>query len=286
VGRDEQFGYQMSIIEHDIQFVERPVDAFPPDGEDDNLYWFSTSFLRSVNRHPLDDTIQYTGARTCYVRWFDRDSDQRHDDSTASVTSIVPHESIRGPSEVRHAATTTTSSDNRRTDGIRMHRWIECVLNGLPMTTDTRLKQQFSQYYYTCIHTLLVPWRTEMVIRSASDIRLIGVVDALFISDRQTTDGTLHLRLKDWKYSPDVLSCLEDYVLQLNLYKFILESHYTDIPFEVNGIVYNRLRVETMELVVFHETLPSYQIHIVPDIQTAVYELMHKRKNDLERVSK
>lgn len=268
----------MSIIEHDIHYVERAVDAFPVDVEDDMLEWFSPYFLRSVHRHPLDDTIHYTSGRSFYVRWFDRDSDQRHDDSTSSVTSMVSHEA----SQVR---VPTTAHDDRRATGVRMHRWIECVLNGFPMTTDTRLKQQVSRYYTDCIQGLLVPWRTEMAIRSSPELRLIGVVDALFM-DGDHNDGTLKLHLKDWKYSSDITSYLSDYRLQLNLYKFILESQYTGIPFDVNGIVYTRVHVATMELVVFHETLPTYQIYSVPDGQTAIYEQMRNRENVLQNISK
>jgi hypothetical protein len=142
------------------------------------------------------------------------------------------------------------------------------------------LQQQVASYYNTHIRDTLIPWRTEMAIRSATDIRLVGVVDALFMDgSRETTpDDTLVLHLKDWKYSQDVSSCLSEYTLQLNMYKFILESHYTGMNFVVDGVTYMHISIATMELVVFHEAMATFAIHRVPDIQSVVYDQMEARK--------
>jgi hypothetical protein len=260
----------MSIVEQEIHFVEPPPVSFV-DGDISPIDWFSPSFLKAINHHPLDDTIQYTKKRTFYVRWFDSDSDQRHDDSTASVTSLVPRppSADRIPGAIAH--------DNRRSQGVQLHRWIECILNGFPMTIETRLQQQVVTYYTTYLCGKQIPWRTEMAVRSTSDIRLVGIIDALFIN-AVSSDGTLSVHLKDWKYSPDISSCLSEYTLQLNLYKYILESQYTGITFYVDNVECNRIHVASMELVVFHETLPTCKIVNVPDIQMDVLIQMQQRK--------
>jgi hypothetical protein len=217
----------------------------------------------------LNDTIQYTTKRTFYVRWFDHHSDHRHDDLTASVTSLVTHEGGLHSDRVHH--------ENRRTLGIQLHRWIECILNGLPMKIESRLHQQVYDYYRTCIDGKLTPWRTEMAIRSSVDVRLVGVVDALFLDDN-TVGDTLILHMKDWKYSADVTSCLSEYTLQLNMYKYILESNYTDIPFTVEGVTYLHIHIASMELIVFHETFDTCLIVDIADLQSVVYTQMVKRK--------
>jgi hypothetical protein len=261
----------MSIVEQEIHFVEPPPVSFV-DGDIPPIEWFSPSFLKAINHHPLDDTIQYTTKRTFFVRWFDSDSDQRHDDSTASVTSLVP----RPPSADRIRGVAVHG--DRRSMGVQMHRWIECVLNGFPMTIETILQQQVLTYYKTYLYGQQIPWRTEMAVRSASDIRLVGIIDALFIDAVSSGDGTLSVHMKDWKYSPDVSSCMAEYTLQLNLYKYILESHYAGITFYVDNVAYNRIHVASMELVVFHETLTTCNIVNVPDIQTTVQVKMDERK--------
>jgi hypothetical protein len=167
--------------------------------------------------------------------------------------------------------------------GVQLHRWIECLLNGLRLAIETPLQKQIWAYHKTHIHGHLVPWRTEMAIRSASDIRLVGVVDALFLEipmDGCRTD-TLVLHLKDWKYSHDVTACLTEYTLQLNMYKYILESHYTGISFCVGALAYTHIHIASMELVVFHETLQTYEIVHVPDIQPVIVQQMQMRKKDI-----
>jgi hypothetical protein len=267
-----RFPVHMSITEQDVQFVEPPPVPFSTDQDDHGMEWFSPSVLLAMNHHPLDDTIQYTTRRSFYVRWFDTHSDHRHDDSTASVTSLVPHEGRLHSDRVLH--------DNRRTLGVQLHRWIECILNGLPMTIESRLHQQVYAYYNTCIYGKLIPWRTEMAIRSSVGVRLVGVVDALFMDVQTSTaiDNTLVLHLKDWKYSSDVASCLSEYTLQLNMYKYILESHYTDLPFIVEGVTYLHIHIASMELVVFHETFETCLILDIENVQSVVYDQMNKRK--------
>jgi hypothetical protein len=264
----------MSIVEENIPYFEHQPVSFQNDVP--AMEWFSPWVLSATNSHPLDATIQFTATnRSFFVRWFDRNAEPRPDASTASVTSLVPHEG-----HLTDVQTSTAPTDDRRVKGIQLHRWIECILNGLPMTTETRLQQQVAAYYKTALQGRLIPWRTEMAIRSSSEIRLVGIIDALFYETGTPTPntGTLCLHLKDWKYSADVTPAMSEYTQQLNLYKYILESQYTGMTFYVDGLPYQHLRVATMELVVFHESLQTYHCINIPDTQAAVQIQMQARK--------
>jgi hypothetical protein len=125
------------------------------------------------------------------------------------------------------------------------------------------------------------PWRTEMVVRSSTDLRMVGVVDALFLVGALSEGPTLDLHLKDWKYSMDITNRKTDYELQLNIYKYILESHYRDVSFVCEGRVYTHLRIATMEMVVFHESLAAHVTYVVPVLTTHVAELIQRRQNQL-----
>jgi hypothetical protein len=126
----------------------------------------------------------------------------------------------------------------------------------------------------------MIPWRTEMAIRSTSDLRLVGVVDALFVETNSgTSDGVMQLHMKDWKYSAGVSTYLHEYSLQMNIYKYILEStQYTNERFMVAGVMYTGIHIVSMELVVFHETSDTYAVYGIEDDQRAIETRMHERK--------
>jgi hypothetical protein len=253
----------MSIVEQNVVHTEEP--QVPPVSLD-YLQSFCPSYLAAVNDHPLDDTIQSLPDGTFFVRDFTT--------HTLSVSSLLPHASTKTPAG-RGDPTT------RRRRGVHLHRWIECILNGFPMVASERVHQQVLAYYAQCLHGKVRPWRTEMAIRSRADLMLVGVVDALFVSCHpEPSATTLALHLKDWKYSVDVSACWNDYVHQLNYYKFILESAYG--AFHWDGQRYDGLRVVSMELVVFHESTPTHRVHPVPDIQTEVRTHLEQRKKGLK----
>ena len=105
-----------------------------------------------------------------------------------------------------------------------------------------------------------------MVVRSDNLKRIVGVVDVLFMStmtDVERDDGYLHVHLKDWKYSPSILSHFIEYSLQVNMYKHLLETYYDNIEFKVCSKTYRGIIVDSMELVVFHESHHSYRIYTV-----------------------
>lgn len=124
-----------------------------------------------------------------------------------------------------------------------------------------------------------------MAIRSSSDIRLVGVVDALFFDPLCVgKDGILLLYMKDWKYSPGISDhYMREYTLQMNMYKYILETQYTGgDSFWVSGCLYTGVTVVSMELVVFHETCDSYSVYDVMDDQKTIHEQLRQRKKRIE----
>jgi hypothetical protein len=155
------------------------------------------------------------------------------------------------------------------------------------MESNSPLHQQVHQYYVNHIENRLVPWRSEMAIRSSSELRLVGVVDMMFMKPDMDGDSStiLSLYLKDWKYSRDVESCMELYNMQLNLYKFILESEYMG-PFSIGTREYTGIHVVSMELIVFHEDFETCHIHHIKHREELVTEMIHFRKKLMTEIKK
>ena len=241
----------MSITETNVVYVEPRTELL---ADEDALVWFTPRYLLAVHPHPLDRTIVQSlgGNRTFYVKWWDQASDHPDKDETVSVTQLLTNPSV--PS-------TASDADivERRTRGVQLHRYIECVLNGFPLRTDTLVQRQVAAYYHDCLAGTWVPFRTEMPIRSSTALRIVGVVDALFMPATAPTGSVFGVYLTDWKYSTDVRPCLDQYTLQLHLYKYILESTYGTLPFVVAGQSYTSLKVVAMEVVAFHESMASYR---------------------------
>lgn len=122
--------------------------------------------------------------------------------------------------------------------GTSMHKNIEEFYNGKDITGDPSHEPVELTYFmhFYLDHPELIPYRTEMMIYD-EDIRICGSVDMLF----QNSDGSFSIY--DWKFSKEIqensygkkglgpASGLNDcntthYMLQLNLYREILEKKY------------------------------------------------------------
>lgn len=124
----------------------------------------------------------------------------------------------------------------------------------------------------------LEPYRTELRIYSEK-VKISGTIDMLFL--KKIEDGKIYVDIYDWKRSKNIymgpsknkpkeklISNMNDnnyehYSLQLNLYKYILESEYNFI-------------VEEMHLVVFHPYNDNYQKIEVRNLQKEIIALMEK----------
>jgi hypothetical protein len=269
----------MSIVFDDEHVVSHDVVMIPKD--DDDLEWFCASLLLCLHHHVVDDSIRHTGYRQFYVKWFDKVDGTTHD--TIGTTTLVTDYL-----KAHHVSTGVCNYvppnrgidiQQRKKDGILIHRQIECILNGFHRTG---MPQQIISYLTTHVDNKLIPWRTEMPIRSCNESRVVGVVDALFVPVEYRgvpTDGVLHLHMKDWKYSDCVTSCLEEYSLQLNMYKYILETYYVvDQPnsFVFNGQHFTRICIDSMELVVFARD-NSYRIYHIQSNSDTVRKVLEER---------
>lgn len=166
--------------------------------------------------------------------------------------------------------------------GTLLHNTIEDFYNrndcdpsfGVPCT----IAKEFEQFriFYIAVHSglHLTPYRTEWCVFD-EDYHVAGSIDMSFIDE---TTGEIHLY--DWKRTPCLkkenrfqrgfcpLSHLDDckynhYSLQLNIYKFILESKYDK-------------KIAKMHLVCLHPDNQSYIMEEVFDLQKEVRAILEK----------
>ena len=125
-----------------------------------------------------------------------------------------------------------------------------------------------------------VPYRTEMMIYS-SDIKIAGSIDMLY----KNNDGTFSIY--DWKRCKSIdksnnfndyalvecINCLQNvnfwhYTIQLNMYKYILESKYN-------------MQIRDMHLVRLHPNNPkgTFDLIKLPNISVEIGELVEYRKS-------
>lgn len=167
--------------------------------------------------------------------------------------------------------------------GTIMHKAIECFYNDesaeAPEHTETIEYKQFEDFHKDHQDSLKA-YRTEWVVYD-KDVDLAGSIDMIF---ENTEDGTLSIY--DWKRSKEikttnsyskgigVMSHLPDcnyvhYSLQLNIYKYMLETKYNKT-------------IRDMFLVVMHPTYKSYMKFEVMDLQKEVHTIMNERKEYLK----
>ncbi|CAE7810987.1 unnamed protein product [Symbiodinium sp. CCMP2592] len=174
-----------------------------------------------------------------------------------------------------------TKRDCAAKAGTWMHILFEHMLNGFhvvpkSMSRELSMAVNFLKKYKHC-----VAYRTEWTVY-AKEEDVAGSID--FVLQDPEDDGLI---LIDWKRSEKLASkyaspnCMkhplgelqdaqgQHYRLQLNMYKWILENHYS---------------VKVKEMVVFcahPQFLPDGFTDIVPNMQDLVDAVMEKRRNDL-----
>ena len=190
--------------------------------------------------------------------------------------------------------------------GIQLHKIIEDWYENLidpDYTTSLELVQfkAFKEYMH---EGGFLSFRTEWKMLTDESLFLVGTADMFFIHQSILNqkvlppDETLHLHLMDWKRSQEIKTkswggargfppCeqFEDcnfrhYQLALNLYKYILENFYRDI--RVNGLVYKFIRVDTMDLVVFHPNLgDTFRLVSIEDCQPTILRMIEIRRREI-----
>jgi len=165
--------------------------------------------------------------------------------------------------------------------GTIMHRSIELFFNEEEVSNETKeFNFHFSEFCKANAH--LEPYRTEWMVYSEED-RICGSVD-MVMRDRNTGD----LCIIDWKRVKKMstegygkkgsgpLEHLQDanfihYSLQLNLYRYILETHY---GIEIKG---------GLRLVVLHPLNPTYQVYDAWDYKEEVAAILKWRKQEITK---
>jgi hypothetical protein len=169
--------------------------------------------------------------------------------------------------------------------GTKMHYDIECFYNGIELKEPNTSVEYLQFMDFVKTYPDLKAYRTEWMIWD-EEHRFAGSIDMVF----ENADGTL--MIYDWKRSKEIkktggafmkyshTECIEHlpdtnfwhYSLQLNTYKYILETKYGK-------------RVTELCLVCLHPDHSGFQLIRVPDLQKEVGDLFAYRKTLLGKVS-
>lgn len=169
--------------------------------------------------------------------------------------------------------------------GTAMHLGIEMVMNGAEAEVDDKIKKtvewEYFKKYWKADAEKFEPWRTEWEVWD-SDLKLSGSIDMIY---RNKKDGTF--AIYDWKRSKEMrmensfgngfgpCSRLPDcnyshYTLQLNMYKWFLETHY--------GLV-----VSELALVVIHPNNTEAQVYKLPLVPEIIQGMLEARRRAVNR---
>ena len=148
--------------------------------------------------------------------------------------------------------------------GIALHKDIENYYKQKPVVNDSAEYQQFMSFVQE--HAHLTPYWIERHIQT-EDLHLTGVVDMVYIDDYE------QYWLYDWKRSKGLddvsqildIHTLQDvpysltnlYVLQLNLYRIIMEMEYD-------------MNIQEMRVVLFHPSNTDYTIVDIPRLHMSL----------------
>ena len=172
--------------------------------------------------------------------------------------------------------------------GTEMHYKIECFYNQpqYPDATDTTEAESKEIEYFMNFHRhftkTLRPYRTEWTVFH-EEARIAGSIDMVYELRSSGESDPPALLIYDWKRCREITKAsrvnkfathpaiehLPDtnywhYALQLNIYKYILQTKYGKT-------------VSELYLVVLHPEAQNYQRIKLPDLQTEVHELFEER---------
>lgn len=170
------------------------------------------------------------------------------------------------------------SGKQQSLNGTKMHNMIENFMNDiLPNQEEIQCNIEWNYFQnYLKDHQFpkkLIPYRTEWFIYN-EDIKICGSIDIAY----ECEDGTI--AIYDWKRVSDIrydsygnvtaiTECICDmpdtnfwhYSLQLNMYKYILETKYNK-------------KVSDMALVVLHPSNDDWVLVPIPDLNATILDLI------------
>lgn len=167
------------------------------------------------------------------------------------------------------------------TSGNKLHKAIEQYYNDDHSSIDVETMETIEWKYFQNFiqnNQYLIPYRTEWEIYDRK-LQLAGSIDIIF----KNSDGTFDLG--DWKRSKEIkmvnppyfknshfslpLSHLHDtnywkYALQLNMYKYILETNYD-------------VKIKNLHLYVFHGNNKNYLHFDIPCLKEEILSIVNER---------
>lgn len=177
------------------------------------------------------------------------------------------------------------------TKGTAMHYQIECFYNTPPAAADPQATNppeiqyflNFNQEHVAAHDATLRPYRTEWTVFH-EEAQIAGSIDMVYeVIESASTAASTPLAIYDWKRCREItktnragkfathpaIEHLPDtnfwhYALQLNTYKYILQTKYDKT-------------ITDLYLIVLHPDAQNYQRVKLPDLQTEVAELFEER---------
>ena len=259
-------------------------------------------FLAKKNHHPRDDHISFEegphiytvlGERGTYtsVTTWNHTHFEKFDKELALQKVLNNPKRFNNPNYKYYNMTEEEiremwSSNDAAEAGTRMHYNIECYYNYMDVEHDGSPEFNYFMNFEKDHENELTPYRTEWMIYH-EDLKLSGSIDMVF----QNKKG--ELEIYDWKRSKSIeydfdkplyakyaitpcISSLPDknfwhYSLQLNVYKYILETKYDK-------------KITKMCLVCLHPDNASktYELHQVDDLKKEIADLMELRAQQVE----
>ena len=264
--------------------------------ETGNTLMYDIDYLKRSNYHSRDKDIRFqekghiyyvkgrTGftSVTKFVHGFSKPFDA--DAVIAKMLESGKNKKYEGMSADQIKALWNKNGLESRTMGTAMHFAIECYYNKVGKDSkkdgclwDGLNKEcdQFEEFKMFARNKGLTPYRSEWCVFH-EELKITGCVDMVF----KNADGGYDIY--DWKRTKDIkkngfnmfehkaLCAIPDsnywqYSLQLNMYKFILESKYG-------------LRIDNLRLVSFHPDQEKCIIHQVPNMNDVIIELLEIEK--------
>lgn len=247
----------------------------------------------------LEPNVKYTSVTTWVHEHFEKfDSDKIITKMMSSASWKEGHK-YWGMTREQIKAQWNTNKDAVSGAGTNLHFEIECFNNDRRFSFDytnkdlvqiylsnfkTKLPEKPLEWQYfinfVTDHPYLKPYRTEWAVFN-EDIKISGSIDMVY----ENPDGTLSIY--DWKRSknitrinqfnkfalPPSICHLPDsnfwhYALQLNTYKYILETKYSKT---IKDLYLVRLHPEAEE--------KNYELIKLPNLTTEINDLLEDRKN-------
>jgi hypothetical protein len=285
---------------------------------------FDPVALAHTTPHPLDASIQFEEEAHLYRCQFEPGGPFEEEGIISASTVIHSHFPHFAPDlvieKMRRGKKWTSSKyfgrtpaeikaqweDNGRrasARGTRLHFLLECHNNGYDLQSSVYRDLPDVQAYFRWRAEFfdarqLVPFRTELRMRTGAKTRMTGTADLLAVArdhpPPQETGGCLTLHVIDWKFSRCITrtnyfekgsgpcASLDNcnyahYLLQQNLYQWMLETFYGTWVY--GGQTYTSVRVGSKHLAIFHPNHPDGRLYLtLPDCRPIILDIVRAQQ--------